>query len=510
MKPALAATGPSTGWTALPILLLLLGHALLFGFVIDDAWISLRYADNLVAGHGLVFNPGEPVEGYSNLLWVLLGALGLELGVPPLLWLRILGTLAMGGLLLLVPGALHRLQPERGYEDAWAAPATQLVIAAAGPVACWMLAGLETPLFALLVFGAWRTAMGRHRLGAGLLGLLLALTRPEGLALGAIFCAWSLLPSRELRPAVQSLWRRWSGLAVFLLGTMAYLWWRHHTYGYWLPNTYYAKTGDLAGQVKMGLPYARDFLLRYGLPLGLVAIAAPSRGGAGLVLRLPVMLSLGLLAAWLGYTVAVGGDMLGMFRFWAPLLPVAVTVTMSLAAGAEWLVRPGRAAMVALPLAAALLYSSFEGRERRLVDIHMSEANLGGWILAGDAMAAQLPRGTSIALGPAGYIPWRTGFRTLDFYGIVTPAIAHRAGPFRHAYAGHGKTDGPWVVSRRPDYILIGNVDITDRPRQGLIPPLDREVDLVLDPRFQQEYEQTWLPVAGGKVLNLFRRRDVR
>jgi hypothetical protein len=29
---------------------------------------------NLVAGHGLVFNPGERVEGYTNFLWTLLMA----------------------------------------------------------------------------------------------------------------------------------------------------------------------------------------------------------------------------------------------------------------------------------------------------------------------------------------------------------------------------------------------------------------------------------------------------
>jgi hypothetical protein len=34
----------------------------------DDAMISMRYAENLVQGHGLVWNPGEtPVQGYSNL-----------------------------------------------------------------------------------------------------------------------------------------------------------------------------------------------------------------------------------------------------------------------------------------------------------------------------------------------------------------------------------------------------------------------------------------------------------
>lgn len=35
---------------------------------LDDAYISYRYALNLVAGHGLVYNPGEYVEGYTNLL----------------------------------------------------------------------------------------------------------------------------------------------------------------------------------------------------------------------------------------------------------------------------------------------------------------------------------------------------------------------------------------------------------------------------------------------------------
>src|SRR5687768_6252470 len=45
----------------------------------DDAYISYRYAANLVAGHGLVFNPGERVEGYSNFLYVMLVAPGIAL-----------------------------------------------------------------------------------------------------------------------------------------------------------------------------------------------------------------------------------------------------------------------------------------------------------------------------------------------------------------------------------------------------------------------------------------------
>src|SRR5690606_38133881 len=40
----------------------------------DDAFISFRYAQNLVEGHGLVYNPGERVEGYTNFLWTVLAA----------------------------------------------------------------------------------------------------------------------------------------------------------------------------------------------------------------------------------------------------------------------------------------------------------------------------------------------------------------------------------------------------------------------------------------------------
>src|SRR5438105_12922704 len=49
----------------------------------DDAYISYRYAWNLVHGHGLVYNPGEVVEGYTNFLWTLLAAGAIAVGLPP-------------------------------------------------------------------------------------------------------------------------------------------------------------------------------------------------------------------------------------------------------------------------------------------------------------------------------------------------------------------------------------------------------------------------------------------
>ena len=52
--------------------------------VVDDAYIALRYSRSLVEGHGLVYNVGERVEGYTSLGFVLFAALCLKLGIEPI------------------------------------------------------------------------------------------------------------------------------------------------------------------------------------------------------------------------------------------------------------------------------------------------------------------------------------------------------------------------------------------------------------------------------------------
>ena len=492
-------------WT-LAALALLIAHGWTFRFVIDDAFISFRFAQNMLDGHGLVFNRGEMVEGYSNLLWVLLTAVGMKLGLDPLLWARILGAGAMAGVLALAPGIVRLLAPRATEFSALPGRTAQLLLAAAGAAACWMLAGLETPLFTLWLVLAWRLALQRNALGTGIVGVLLILTRPEGPALAAIFQIWAMAPGGS-GTLFHNL-RRWLGCVLLVLGAAVFFIWRHDVYGWWLPNTYYAKTGDLAGQLKTGLPYTLSFLLNYVLSLAVIGGAAGLGGGFATLRSRDTLNGTGLILFWLVYATVIGGDMLGMYRFFVPLLPVLIIGAVVLAAEAGWLSRPQAAVVFTVILGLAMLPASLWGKERRLVSIHMSEANLGGWMLAGDAMAKQLPRGSVIALGPAGYIPWRTGFTAYDFYGLVDPAIAHKDMPFTQGYAGHEKHDGALVLERRPDYILIGNVDITDRPRTTLIPPLNREVDIVTNEVFQQNYEQINLPVAGGKYLNLFRRKD--
>jgi hypothetical protein len=70
-------------------------HIVFGGLTYEDAYISLRYASNLAAGHGLVYNPGEPVFGATTPLYVLLLSLFAMLGAPaPLLAGKLMAALA--------------------------------------------------------------------------------------------------------------------------------------------------------------------------------------------------------------------------------------------------------------------------------------------------------------------------------------------------------------------------------------------------------------------------------
>src|SRR6185503_4197311 len=145
-----------------------------------------RYADNALRGRGLAWNPGERVEGYTSLTWVLgcvaLGRAGLDL----VLATRILGVASFAALLALL---WRRREP--------AGPRAAALVAASGAVAGWSVGGLETVGFALAATAALLCAErvldagGGARLaaaaGAGLLYGLAEWTRPEGAMLAGFF-----------------------------------------------------------------------------------------------------------------------------------------------------------------------------------------------------------------------------------------------------------------------------------------------------------------------------------
>lgn len=291
---------------------LLLAHAAVYWFLTDDAFISFRYARNLAQGHGLVFNPGqEPVEGYTNFLWVLLLALFDLAGLPPERVANLLSLLATAGLWWLVARASWRGGLER---PAWIVLFPPLALAATRSVAVWSTSGLETRFFELFVVAGalrlvWEVRSEERGVPvaipwAAVLFALATLTRPDGLLIGGCglgaALAWLRLQGR-LRPA-------YLGGAVCALGAPvgAHYLFRFLYYHAWLPNTYYAKvSGTWWG---MGGSYLAMFALEYGvvlwIPFLVAAVVLHWRAGS-----LPVPLIFGaVVLPHALYIASIGGD----------------------------------------------------------------------------------------------------------------------------------------------------------------------------------------------------------
>jgi len=279
-------------WLALVVGMPLVVH---FAWVMDDAFVYFRYVDNLLfLGRGLVYNPGEYVEGFSSPLWTLL-LIPLR-AIGPNWWtiVRLVGVLAF----VATWAASQRVQRETA-PDAPAVGVPHLWFALAyGPLSGFT-SGLETPLVQLLApVYAWFLLRPRDRVPQVLVGLS-PLVRPEFLVPLVLASAWAVVRHR-VRPG-------WTlGVAVGSLG--GWLGFRILYYAALVPNTFPLKDGVWWSQ---GWQYLRDTAGPYHIPWLLLAGAILAgwrwrRDGMG-----PDRVALvGIAALSALYTVRVGGDFL--------------------------------------------------------------------------------------------------------------------------------------------------------------------------------------------------------
>lgn len=290
----------------------------------DDAFISFRYANNLVHGLGLVFNAGERVEGYSNLLWTLWVALGLRLGIDAETWSIGWGIACHAGSIMLLARRCRRRAEGGSGLDA-IVPIAALGAAAHVDWSAFATSGLETSLVTFLGLLGYTLVVeaGERRVRlvwAGIAFGLAAITRPEGMLLGATATLWLLMTRQGRRSDAAYLALPW--LAFYL----AQLAGRVLYYGDVVPNTYYAKSAGMPW-LEQGWTYVRIYFARYallgvGAALVATALAAdtwrrrgeprppdPWRAEASLALMLA------LVQTW--FVLQVGGD----FMFARLLIP---------------------------------------------------------------------------------------------------------------------------------------------------------------------------------------------
>lgn len=424
-------------------------------FLADDALISLRYAQRLLAGHGLTWTDGPRVEGYSNLLWILLVAIPGALGADLVAAARVLGAACAIATAMLVAWRAGR---EHGAAGALVAG---VAVAASGPLAVWAMAGLETPLVGALL--AWalvalRTLAddgadaARAARAAALPLALLSLARPDG-ALFAVTFALALLLARGPRRDVWAAcaWLVAPALACVAAQELFRLAYYHSP----VPNPARIKLALTSHRLAAGAAYLQSAFAA-GWPLALATVAGTALGfarrerrGATLVLALP-------LVAWLAYVVFIGGD---FFPGWRHLLP-AVVLAAPLAANLVTLA-PGRARLASLAAACALV-GAFAWTQR--ASDENERANRETWVWQGESTARQLarafgPQQPLLAVVSAGCFPFWSGLPSLDMLGLCDAWIAtHPPKDVGEGWVGHELGDAAYVLRRAPDLVQFSGI----------------------------------------------------
>lgn len=225
---------------------------LLSPFVPDDSYISFRYAENLARGFGLTFNPGEqPVEGYSNFLWILVCAFFSRFDFFLPSWIprigMLFGILSIGSFWILLER--YRLSPV-------VLAAALLLFSVSAPVVLYSISGMEAPLYVFLlttalVFLDYFLTSPRKMLWASLLSIdcvLLSLCRPEGiLTLPILFACVLLLMKSGRLPELswESLKKPvFAAATIFLVSMAGYHFWRFWYFHELVPTSFMVKGGN--------------------------------------------------------------------------------------------------------------------------------------------------------------------------------------------------------------------------------------------------------------------------
>ncbi|UCE23966.1 MAG: hypothetical protein JSU74_11810 [Candidatus Zixiibacteriota bacterium] len=430
----------------LPALLVYAYFCRQLDFTQDDAYISYRYVANFLDGHGLVYNVGERIEGFTNFGWIVYLIFWGALGAPFIVISKVTGFILGGGIIVLTFLLGRRVGHSHGYLIAL--PAVYLV-ALNQSLAYWSPAGLETAAFAFAAMLSLYFYLKRSWL------LTLSLTaavllRPEGALIAFIVLVIETIERRRL--PVYSL----CCASLALLISLPYVGFKLYYYGSILPNPFYAKTGLEAGRLLDGLEYSGRFFSHYGFyGLGLLVPLFMQR-------RLPrdfrpVWL---FTVIYMVYVVLIGGDVLKVHRFFLPVIGISAIVLST----AVWLVAdrlPKRASRPVILIASvALLFGTYMLPRRFVHQYYNLEKGLTSKMdFISKQMLATDTSGFSAAVPTIGIFGYNLlGHRVIDMLGLTDSTIAKHS---EQPVAGTSSTwkerrhNSAYLLGLKPDYILF-------------------------------------------------------
>ncbi len=413
----------------------------------DDAMISMRYAYNFANGNGLVWNIGEPIEGYTNFLWTLIMS-----GVHCLGFTKSQACLAVQviGIAILIAclavtvrlSQECKLPPIAGF-------CAILLVATQYNLVFFTLLGMETGFVTLFAsLGLYKCLQSVNRQQQRLSTLLwfvpAILARPDTILIYGLCFLYLYYYIRKDRKILIG------GFCIVASLVLCHFLWRYFYYGNWFPNTYYLKATNwpLVERLQLGLKNSLFTVLPLGLPFLFAVFATKVH------IRLRIVIIAGFTLMFV-YQIYIGGDAWPMSRFVLPcaigLLVISASTIYTIAESQKKYSLLTGIALAALTIVS--VNSTFLDQALLLADPLQTDGNREN-IRYWKAVEKVASKESSVAVYWAGTFPYYSDLRCVDLLGKSDPHIARlKAGTFLRA--GHNKSDLYYsLFEKKPDIIL--------------------------------------------------------
>jgi len=300
----------------------------------DDAMISMRYAWNFAHGNGLVWNAGEYIEGYTNLLQTLHMALwsGFLDKSTAVLMIQIIGISIMLGIsyfTMKITSFVFELESlkHRGFYSVLVYALCLMYY----PLSYWTLLGMETGLLTILLLGALFLIFRgicddtkKSKLIPFLIGLAF-LARPDSLIPATIILTVKWFYEFKFRHdnkfITQALYDVAIIMGIILLVTL----FRVLYYGNIVPNTYTLKVVGmpLVDRISNGSIFISRFIILIIFPLITIISYLLIRKSI-----YPILLLMSFLSTII-YQIWVGGDPWPYWRIITPTIPIFIVLCLA-------------------------------------------------------------------------------------------------------------------------------------------------------------------------------------
>lgn len=305
----------------------------------DDAMISMRYAWNFSHGLGLVWNPGEYIQGYTNLLMTLLMSLATLVfdKSTAALFIQISGAgfmLAIAFVIMKISD--HIFQNEDSQRQSFFRVLSFFCALSYYPLAYWSLMGMETGLLTLLLLLGILSAFNYTKsknisylfLVSEFFGLAY-LTRNDSVVFAILVWAYITWETFTTTPKakLKDFRQLFLTIILYLMFVVGQLIFQYLYYGEMLPNTYTLKlTGmPLLARIINGVGFVKPFLTISAFILVLSSMEVVFD------FQMRKLLLISIVFSAIGYQVYVGGDPWNYWRIMSPSTPLLTVLFISTA-----------------------------------------------------------------------------------------------------------------------------------------------------------------------------------